>query len=533
KCFEFTVTNITPGETISFRAEPVNFEGHVDDIFTVKQQFVGSGVDTLLIEVCAPGCPPLGEDPFIIDLIAADDACPLPQLDTLRLTMQVEPPSNALPISDLVSGSIIVDENDVFVRDFVGTDADDHLMYFALTVEGVENPSEIGLTLETTSSVAGDIGGRLTWDTNCLENDFAESQVFRVGLRVEDLDECDYENPNVIWLDLEVILPPNTNPEVSFLSTSITEIDVTYGDILEYTAVIDDADDDQVSLILAGKEFVPTDFGVQFNPSSGQGKASSNFRWDIDCGLFNLLGEETYTFYFIGDDTDKCQVKNFDTLTLVVNLSQPVNNQPLILEQPDYRLKVNEPFSLLMIANDMDVDDVISLSFFDGARLPSSSSLRFPGATGKGTVSSTLEWTPECNLINPDGSSKTYELVFLATDDICPISKFDTDTITFEIFQDRENFERFLPPNVFTPNGDDVNEVFSMTNLDEPLSDLPIDNCDDRFEYVSIHDRAGKRVFFSETRDFRWDGGDFPVGTYFYVVKYQRTEYNGYVQLVR
>ena len=33
----------------------------------------------------------------MIDLIAADDACPLPQRDTVRVTLIVEPPTNQDP----------------------------------------------------------------------------------------------------------------------------------------------------------------------------------------------------------------------------------------------------------------------------------------------------------------------------------------------------------------------------------------------------------------------------------------------------
>ena len=88
-------------------------------------------------------------------------------------------------------------------------------------------------------------------------------------------------------------------------------------------------------------------------------------------------------------------------------------------------------------------------------------------------------------------------------------------------------------PNVFTPDGDGINDIFLLTGL-EPLSaNLPPDNCDDKFLYISIINRAGKEVFRSENREFQWDGGDAPSGTYYYIAQYINSSFKGFVQLLR
>ena len=74
----------------------MNFEGDISEIFDVTV-FENVLSDLLTVQVCAPGCPPIGEGVFIIDLIAGDNSCPLPQLDTMRLSIQVEPPPNSIP----------------------------------------------------------------------------------------------------------------------------------------------------------------------------------------------------------------------------------------------------------------------------------------------------------------------------------------------------------------------------------------------------------------------------------------------------
>lgn len=68
-------------------------------------------------------------------------------------------------------------------------------------------------------------------------------------------------------------------------------------------------------------------------------------------------------------------------------------------------------------------------------------------------------------------------------------------------------------PNVFSPNGDDINDVFEVTyvNLDELT--------------VQIYDRWGKFLFESNDKNFRWDGrfngNPVPEGAYYFVMEYK------------
>jgi len=68
-------------------------------------------------------------------------------------------------------------------------------------------------------------------------------------------------------------------------------------------------------------------------------------------------------------------------------------------------------------------------------------------------------------------------------------------------------------PNVFSPNGDDLNDVFEVTYVN--------------MEYltVSIYDRWGKFLYESRDKDFQWDGrfngNPVPEGVYFWVIKYK------------
>ena len=64
-------------------------------------------------------------------------------------------------------------------------------------------------------------------------------------------------------------------------------------------------------------------------------------------------------------------------------------------------------------------------------------------------------------------------------------------------------------PNIFTPNGDGINDGFHI-------------NYNIRPEGFSIHifTRNGQKVYSSANPDFVWDGDGMSNGTYFYIISY-------------
>lgn len=79
-------------------------------------------------------------------------------------------------------------------------------------------------------------------------------------------------------------------------------------------------------------------------------------------------------------------------------------------------------------------------------------------------------------------------------------------------------------PNVFTPNGDEINDVFT------PIRDS-IDFVDK--VQISIYNRYGKLVFQTTNPLINWNGkenntgNDLPVGTYFYTIEYSEIRLKG------
>lgn len=66
-------------------------------------------------------------------------------------------------------------------------------------------------------------------------------------------------------------------------------------------------------------------------------------------------------------------------------------------------------------------------------------------------------------------------------------------------------------PTAFTPNGDGINDVFKV-----PFAKAQIFS----FE-LKIYDRWGKAVAVIRDKDTGWDGAGYPMGTYFYRLRYK------------
>jgi gliding motility-associated-like protein len=529
KCFNFLVSNISDGETISFRAEGVNFDDKIE-VFSQPDSTVENS-SQIVVEVCIPDCPPIRDEPFILDLIAGDDACPLPQLDTLRLTLDIQPPANVFPTTTSTNKTLIINEDEFYSEVITATDPDNHEIEMSLFVEGLENPGSQGFSLQVTNSSPGNAEATFSWNTACEVFDFSSNQQFNVGIIIDDMDECSLPNPDTLFIDAQVVLPPNTDPVVSTSAIIPNQIDL--GSILNFDVTVSDSDNDEVSLRLIGGNFSPDFYGIDFTPVSGNTSATSTFSWDLVCDPGAFSDGQLFELIFVGDDDDKCKTKNYDTLRTIVQVNYPANTKPEF-ESIDRNqvLRVNEKNRIEIEAFDPDSDE-ITLDFAEGIRQPASNSLSFEPVTGIGRVSSFLEWQPECSLLRFGETSTFQDVVFQVTDNACPISNIDTLKITFEIIDDQERQKEFLPPNVFTPNGDGFNDTFTLSGNLNREQNLPADNCDNQFEYIVINNRAGNTVFRTKNRDFIWTGGQFPSGVYFYLIKYSNTEFKGYIHLLR
>lgn len=75
-------------------------------------------------------------------------------------------------------------------------------------------------------------------------------------------------------------------------------------------------------------------------------------------------------------------------------------------------------------------------------------------------------------------------------------------------------------PNVITPNGDDLNEYFSLNSFKSEY-------CLGQFQYIMIVNRNGTPIYKNMKRDFKWNATNETSGVYYYLIKFQHAEFNG------
>ena len=165
--------------------------------------------------------------------------------------------------------------------------------------------------------------------------------------------------------------------------------------------------------------------------------------------------------------------------------------------------------------------------------MPLPGEFSFASSSGTGETSSKLTWFPNCESLASDFSTKGYNLTFRVTDNSCPYFSTSTKQIKFLVRKPNVDEFGFTPPNAFSPNGDGINDTYTLSGLLDPSQNLPIDACDDNFEYISFVDRTGIEVYNSLDRNFEWDGRDLSPGVYYYFIKYTLSEYKGAISIFK
>ncbi|MFN8406020.1 MAG: PKD domain-containing protein [Sphingobacteriaceae bacterium] len=137
----------------------------------------------------------------------------------------------------------------------------------------------------------------------------------------------------------------------------------------------------------------------------------------------------------------------------------------------------------------------------------------------------TYKWSPSTGLSRDDipnpiacpEYNTTYTLMVTSADGCAKISQ-----VFLKILQ------MIRMPNVFTPNGDGIDDIWVIKNLDMYPGAT-----------VEIFDRYGSRVYHSDGNYIPWDGKrngeDLPTGTYYYLIdpKNRRNSISGYVTILR
>jgi len=543
-------------EFINLKIVALNFKNKdLSALLPAPSSGIIHGTGTIEFRICLPACPYFSGGPYQIGVVAFDDACALPLSDTLKVNVDVEQPHNepAKFVDPPGEVTATLNEGDQATWQFEADDPEgEDLLFFALT-DGFSLQNS-GMVASIVSNENGVLKGNLHWDAFCDIYDFTKRTSFTLKLLVDDMDQCKINPPDTATFHLNVLLPLDASPVVDTDLTPdpaevvISGIKKTIFDSWTFNVTGKDvADNDMVTVRMEGDGFNPSDYGMTFTKASAVGTVSSAFKWDLVCDKFHLDLRDTFNIAFIAvDSANKCRVRQLDSLVVKVKVLKPENAPPILsilnlngdVEFTNNNAKVSPGQELNLQLNVSDIDtgpkDNLTLQMIDTGGDDIPEGWAWQDATGPSVLTSTLIWSPQCSIFTGDVFEHNFYFDFRYLDDRCLTAVVDTIRVNV-IVKDRESTGFTMDPaNVFTPNGDGINDFYSMERRDEfgdLVNILPPDNCQGVFESVRIYNRWGRTVFTSSDRNFRWLGLNEAAGVYFFHVAFTNKEFKGTVSL--
>ncbi|MCI0751217.1 MAG: gliding motility-associated C-terminal domain-containing protein, partial [Flammeovirgaceae bacterium] len=545
-------------ERVRIKAIPLNFRADVSDVLPeITSALLTPDNSSVIFNICFPECPFIQGAPYQVGIVAYDDACALPLFDTLRISVDIQPPPNQVPyFVNQTFIDVLVNEGDLIDWDIIARDDDGDTLTIGLVNDGFLF-QDVGMEYNVIGQVPGEYQSNLIWDSRCDVYDFTQKTEFNIQVIVDDNDKCRINNQTPTTFRLRIKLPGNADPLIDSDLTPIVNEDSVYTEVkifetLNFNVHASDSDQDVIKLKVGGKDFNPGNVGVQVQQPFGSGFVTTPFSWSLDCSMVDLSVKDEFEFQFIViDTTNKCRFYKADTLDVVVKVLPPDNDSPdltitslndLELVNNSVELFHDQTLKLGLAGEDADINpqDVVSITLpaIETENTPPAN-YQFSATSGISSADGTFEWTPSCNIFEESVFQNQYRFLFVVNDDRC-FSEL-TDTVKIDVvIKDYENDEvDFLPANFISPNGDGCNDYFAMENFEaQPGSlcdvpenvknfSLPLDNCRGQFVGIRIMNRWGREVFKSFKRDFRWYAQDQAAGVYYYYLTFSNREYKG------
>ncbi len=118
-----------------------------------------------------------------------------------------------------------------------------------------------------------------------------------------------------------ILVEPPQNRAVYFNQTTEVEQLVYAGNLYELPLQALDDDGDMLNLRMVGVDFDTSGYNIKINNIvSEAGQLEALFSWDLDCNYFDLSQSNSFSFLFVADDQNPCDLGEPDTLKLTLNI---------------------------------------------------------------------------------------------------------------------------------------------------------------------------------------------------------------------
>jgi hypothetical protein len=369
---------------------------------------------------------------------------------------------------------------------------------------------------------------------------------FKIGIVAFD-DACALPLTDTLVVTINLDPPPNVLPQFNNggYGKEIVENISEGGAIRSWPLEVNDADGDLMTYRLVPVGFNLADYGMTFTGAlTGEqaGPINKTLTWDPKCDVYDFTEKSTFELFFIVEDNDPCSIVHADTthfqlsITDFSQITPPIINNSVLNNADSIKLTMQMYGDPLVVdISGFDVDNTFILLRGNGIGFNASVyGISFPMDFDQGSVQSQFKWELRCDTLDYE-TGNVFHFNMVVVDSLNKCKFYKADTLVVSVTVEPPDKKEFLPPNVFTPNGDDKNDFFAMMAYDELNDDfvsiLPEDNCFGEFRSIQIYNRWGRQVYESFDRSFRWYGEDMPVGVYYYQLRYTNRAYKGMVTI--
>lgn len=522
-CIDINATDGNNLELLKFRIDTGGLYKIIGNGATLDPSDA-SGVQSLSTRFCwTPTCPIDTSKGAFLDIIAYDNSCPFSQDDTLRIKFRIAQAPNEIPVfkTSLTNNtlSIRTEETGCFqfqVNDLNTTDL--------IVVEPIiDNVDVFSLGATITPDVitgTGNVSGEFCWTPPCgLKLD----SPIKISFIVSD-NACPIPAFDTISININILPIANEKPFIEAQGINVganNTISLKLDQQNCFTVYSEDIDEDEIDVYAKPVNYDFFANGATFiSQINDPNIKSKQFCWTPTCD--NFYGEEVlYMDFFTRDN--KCENEKFDSVRVKFIYELPENESPLLLKPDSILYNINAGYSrkIEVEGTDLDNDDLLVLAarpLYDN-NIPLR--VEMLPTQGYGNVNSQLYVYPDCGL---DGNMNYPVELTLLSNKYCK----ENDTIKKVIYFKAApllDIERPLVPDVFSPNGDGINDEYKIYLANRTV-------CPDEFEFI-IYDRWGQKMLETQNPEFVWKGENCTAGAYVYYLRIGETKFTGTIALVK
>lgn len=483
--------------------------------------------DSLKVKfVWRPTCANVRQEPYKLYLRTSDEGCPtINNFDTIYV-YAMGPYNSAPEFRDPLNNTIKVIDTTIYGGDAfnfnlfaVDTNQRFDSVYIYLNPNSdIANPTLVKNTAYVIS-VNGKDSARtaLNWNSTCSD---IRSTPYIATVVARD-NECVNPEINELIFNITVRERPNYLPKFTFAPTNETVLNLYAGETFNI---------DLTALDTGNTEYVTIDSvytNIPFNlpkPTINRvyGLAydtlKTNLNWFADC---SLIRDDPYYIKVAAWDGACRNPQDSAVHTFKIYVLKNPDLSPNFLNGKDtvIELVAGEKFKLELTSSSVLAGDSILISSIGDVYggIPGNLA-KFEQTNVQGSGTAVFNWETSCDQIR----DSSYTVFFTTSNPPC-----QTPEVGFRIkFKVIPNTDVVNPiPNVFSPNGDNINDKYSIVKQYKVY-------CDPGFKFT-IFNRWGKIVFESTNPEFEWDAEGLGSGTYFYTLESRARAQNGTIDIIK